>query len=117
MVDSLSVAIVSGTLGLLSGVWLPAATAYSILFVRRQRFDFARGLRLGGRLLLGFLLLGAAIGGLTEIMVRLARSATAAPGLEENAFLTGGLIGLWGGIAALVIGIRRARRRRTAIPH
>jgi len=109
MLESVTVAIAMGAFGLLSGAFFPALVAYAILFLRRHGYQLKTFLRLGGRFLAAFLLLGL-MSGLIVTVIELLGADKMESDLEINSFAVGANIGFWGAIAGLIFGIRRARK-------
>jgi len=114
MLETISVAIVVGVLGLLLGAFLPGAVVYSILFLRRHGRGMRVYLRLGGRLLLTFFVLSIILGLVFGTSDLLGASGDLESDLGLNSYLVGFGIGLWGSIVAIAVGIRRGRRGRSA---
>jgi hypothetical protein len=117
MLESVTIAIAWGALGLLAGAFVPAAVGYSILFLRRHGRHFKTFLRLGGRLLVAFFLLGVMFQLIMVSTEMLGASSDLRSGLELNSYLVGGVFGFWGTTVGLVVGFRRARKRRGATQH
>jgi hypothetical protein len=115
MLETVTIAIGLGAFGLLIGAFVPAGVAYSILFLRRHGRQLRTFLRLGGRLLAALFVLGA-ISGLIMTSTKMLGpfSDELQPGFEFVSYLIGGQIGFWGGIVALIVGIRRGRADRGA---
>jgi len=112
MLETVTITIVLGAFGLLAGAFVPGAVAYSILFLRRHGRQLRMFLRLGGRLLVVFLVF-AVVSNLILIATKmLGASGELKSDLELTSYLVGGQIGFWGSIVALIFGIRRARKDR-----
>ena len=114
MLETVTIAIALGAFGLLAGAFVPAAVAYSILFLRRHGRQLRTFLRLGGRLLVGLSILGVMTNLILISTTMLGASGELRSDLEINSYLVGGQIGFWGSIVALIVGIRRARKDRGA---
>ena len=108
MLDSVTIAVIGGAMGFLSGAFLPAVVAYAILFVRRHGRHVRTFLGLGWRLLVALLLFSLAVGLLVGILHVLGVSDERA--LESNSLFVSVQIGFWGSIVALIVGRRMARK-------
>jgi hypothetical protein len=116
MLKTVTIAIGLGALGLVVGAMVPAGVAYSILFLRRHGRQLRTFLRLGGRLLVASFVL-VAITSLILIGINMLGHSGELfqPGSDEFMYYSiGGQIGFWGGIVALIAGIRRGRADRGA---
>jgi len=110
-----TLAIGYGASGLLIGLLLPGLVAYSVLFFRREGLHLKTVLRFCGRVLLGFfvyIILLAIVFNLAIWVEGPGNAATEKVGLTS--FMSGFMVGFFGAVGGLVIGVRRARRR-TAI--
>jgi hypothetical protein len=116
MLETATIAIALGAFGLLAGAFMPGVVAYSILFLRSHGHQLRTFLRLGGRLLVVFLVFAVASNLILIAAKMLGASGLFESDLETNSYLIGGHIGFWGSVVALIIGIRRARKDRHSFP-
>jgi hypothetical protein len=114
MLETVTIAIASGAFGLLAGALIPAGVAYSILFLRRHGRKLRTFLRLGGRLLVAMFVLGAILSVLSAITGMLGASVELQSAMQTKSYFIGVQIGFWGGIVALIVGIRKGRADRGA---
>jgi len=119
MLESITAVIAFGAFGLLTGAFVPAAVGYVILFLRKHGLRLKTFLRLGGRLVVAFLvlmLMPVAIWATFTLLGTSSEIMTSERG--ENIFVTsivvGGQIGFWGVVVGLIVGIRKARKSARA---
>jgi uncharacterized membrane protein len=112
MLRSITITILLGMWGILLGLFIPGFVAYSVLFLRRHGRSFKTVLKLCGRLFV-LLLIASVLQQLVIYMIGLPEQEVA----ESKSLIIGSCIGLYGSITALVIGNRRARRKRLAHSH
>jgi hypothetical protein len=113
MLENVTIVIGLGAFGLLAGAFIPGVVAYSILFLRRHGRQLRTLLRLGGRLLAAFFVLGV----ISELILQgtiMLGGGPGPPDLESNSLIAGANIGFWGSVVALIVGIRRGRSDRDA---
>jgi hypothetical protein len=110
MVKSVTMAILVSTWAILLGLLFPGLVAYSIVYFRRCGHQFKTVLLFCAKLLL-ILITFAFFEFLILLCVGVVGETAATPIAVLGWSLFIGLnVGLWGGIAGLVIGFRRAHR-------
>jgi hypothetical protein len=114
MLETFTIAISLGSLGLVAGAFVPAGVGYAILFLRQHGIHLRTFLSLGGRLLAAILVFGGIFSLVLMVTKLLGGSGEVENDLEFISYVVGGQIGFWGSIVAFVIGFRRGRTDRGA---